>query len=200
MLEWAMRWPIILVSPCDLAAEADQALYAKMFSVKAELAKPGSLQGFDILYTDRLQELLSCVTKLGWGFALASPSLARDEQEFSSSTLMEVLGPAAARTMFCSQGDSEFVVEACWRCNALCQGLIDEEGCESCRDEDGSDTGICDCEEGGGFENPLRCPIHNMSHNHAQRQAWGSASGTGSTRRPVPPSQKNHIADLMGYK
>ena len=200
-----MKWPLILLSPRDTAGNAaNQQLLSSMLAASDRLSRPGSLESFDLLFTDRLRELLECTQLMKWKVTLASPSLAKDDEDFCYAKLVELLGPSIANTMFCSQSGETYVVERCWRCEALCQGIVDKNGCNCCADEDESSLYLCDCADGDGFESPVRCPLHNMHHNHALRDEWEAQApdyafqgmpGQGGTA-----TKAQHIKGLMGYK
>lgn len=207
--------PIILLKPADSqAVGANQQLMSDALAAIPVLATPGSIEGFDLIHTDKKRDLLRLTQELQWQHTFASPSIwethARQELADGEGTLdlAGILGVTAASTLFCFQSEVSYVVEECRRCGAYCQGFVEKDGCPCCYGEDDPGYNTCDCTEGDGFEPAMRCPLHNMRHDYEPGPSEGhDAKGSDqyAWAPTVPPdpyrglsaSQASHLKGLM---
>ena len=181
--------PIILLRPADSqAVGANQQLMADALAAIPALAKPGSIEGFEAIHTERKRDLLRLTQELNWQHTFISPSswdsFAGPEGNLD---LPEVLGVTASSTLFCEQNGDYYVVEECNRCGAYCQGFIEEDGCPCCYGDEEPVSNMCDCTEGDGFEPSMRCPLHNLRHDYTDRVRNAKSSDELAWAPTAPP-------------
>lgn len=184
------RDPVILLKVKDSDKyEENYHLASGLVAASAALATPGSIEGFEALNTDKRLDLLRVTQKLGYRHSFVSSTIVDESvatKVMPDLDASQILGITESSTIFCEYAGGSYVVVECHRCGAYCQGIVDSDGCDCCRDEEDPGTHTCDCLEGDGFEAAIMCVIHNACHvndsGHSQpdhQSYWATTASTG---------------------
>lgn len=110
----------------------------------------------------------------------------------------ELLTLPGSEALIPTEGGPECTQVRCHTCGAICQGPVEEDGCNMCAFEvDDDPYNECDCEISGGFENHRTCLLHMASKHTARTEdmrVWPVSYEAGD---PVYADKK--IKDLMDY-